>query len=199
MKEDLQPFLTYYINKYAQKSITYLELKATMTEYLVNKYGNVKANTILSLINWDAWIQQSGPAPVTIDFTTDSSRAMAKLANDYIAFKGLKSPTDFMQFNETDNINLKVIFLRGLVTQMPILTTNMLELMDSDLGLTYALNPEIGQRWFPLSIAMAFEPAFSYAENYVSRIGRQKYILPVYTALVQNGYRNLAYQWFNKY
>lgn len=29
-------------------------------------------------------------------------------------------------------------------------------------------------------------------------IGRQKYILPVYTALARNGYRNLAYQWYNE-
>ena len=68
--------------------------------------------------------------------------------------------------------------------------------IDLDLKVTSDLNPEIGQRWYPLSIAQDYRPAFDAAKSYVQRIGRQKYILPVYKALVQNGYRNLAYQWF---
>ena len=65
-----------------------------------------------------------------------------------------------------------------------------------DLKVTTDINPEIGQRWYPLSISQDYRPAFDAAKSYVQRIGRQKYILPVYKALVQNGYRNLAYQWF---
>ncbi len=38
--------------------------------------------------------------------------------------------------------------------------------------------------------------AFDAAKDYVQSIGRQKYILPVYSALVKNGYRSLAYKWF---
>lgn len=40
--------------------------------------------------------------------------------------------------------------------------------------------------------------AFPSAKIYAQTIGRQKYILPVYTALVRNGYRNLAYQWYSE-
>ena len=68
--------------------------------------------------------------------------------------------------------------------------------LDSDLNITLAANPEIGQRWFPLSIALKYNVALDAAHHYVSYQGRMKYILPVYTSLVQSGRRDLSYQWF---
>jgi hypothetical protein len=65
--------------------------------------------------------------------------------------------------------------------------------IDADLNCTIAKNPEIGQRWFPMSIQLRYEVAYDNAHAYVSRQGRMKYILPVYQALVQNGRRDLAY------
>ena len=41
-----------------------------------------------------------------------------------------------------------------------------------------------------------YDVGINAAHHYVSYQGRMKYILPVYTALVQNGRRDLAYQWF---
>jgi hypothetical protein len=61
--------------------------------------------------------------------------------------------------------------------------------LDADLNITLDPNPEIGQRWFPLAIALKYEDAYKQAHYYVSYQGRMKYILPVYSALVQNGRR----------
>jgi hypothetical protein len=43
---------------------------------------------------------------------------------------------------------------------------------------------------------MKYNVALDKANYYVSYQGRMKYILPVYQALVANGRRDLAYQWF---
>ena len=43
---------------------------------------------------------------------------------------------------------------------------------------------------------MKYETAYERAHHYVSYQGRMKYILPVYSTLVANGRRDLAYQWF---
>lgn len=59
-------------------------------------------------------------------------------------------------------------------------------------------NPEIRQRWFPLVIALDYQDAFPTIKAFVQSVGRQKYILPIYTALVKNGYRSQAYQWYNE-
>lgn len=74
----------------------------------------------------------------------------------------------------------------------------IMQRIDADLNVTLAENPEIGQRWFPLAISVSYEVVFPTAKKYVQTIGRQKYILPVYTALVRYGYRNIAYQWYNE-
>ena len=98
----------------------------------------------------------------------------------------------------TKNPNLKVVFLNKLTDLSDQVTYKTLAKIDKDLNVTHDLNPEIGQRWYPLAIQEDFQDAFPAIKHYVQTIGRQKYILPVYSALVQNGYRNLAYQWFNE-
>ena len=72
----------------------------------------------------------------------------------------------------------------------------MISKIDSDLNITNEINPEVGQRWFSLAIRANYRSAFNRAHQYVSTIGRQRYILPVYQALVKYGYRYLAYDWF---
>lgn len=69
--------------------------------------------------------------------------------------------------------------------------------MDADLVLTEEKNPEIGQRWLPLSIMMNYQPGFIKAKKFVAEYGRMKYILPVYQALVRSGNINSAVQWYN--
>ena len=70
--------------------------------------------------------------------------------------------------------------------------------IDADYNCTWDKNPEIGQRWLPLSIAVEFDAALPGAHDYVSKYGRMKYINPVYIALVKNGRRDLADQWFRE-
>ena len=71
-------------------------------------------------------------------------------------------------------------------------------MIDTDLKATTDLNPEIGQRWFPLCINIGYDGCLDSAHDFVGRIGRQKYIIPVYQSLVRSGKRNLAYQWFKE-
>jgi leukotriene-A4 hydrolase len=89
-----------------------------------------------------------------------------------------------------------VIFLNRLTDRVKDLSYKLLAKLDADLNITLAPNPEIGQRWFPLAIALKYTPAYDQAHYYVSYQGRMKYIIPVYQALVQNNRRDLAYQWF---
>ena len=97
---------------------------------------------------------------------------------------------------DTKDPQLQVIFLSRLSDRASEVSYKLMAKIDADLTVTNAKNPEIGQRWFPLAIQTKYEPAYPKAQYYVSYQGRMKYILPVYSALVQNGRRDLAYQWF---
>jgi hypothetical protein len=44
-----------------------------------------------------------------------------------------------------------------------------MERIDNDLKVTEDPNPEVNQRWFPLSIALGYLKAFDYAHAFISR------------------------------
>lgn len=118
------------------------------------------------------------------------------MADAYIALGGNGRPDNYTKYITTDDVQLQVIFLNRLTDRVADLSYKLLKKIDEDLNVTLAPNPEIGQRWFPLSIALKYDVALDAAHHYVSYQGRMKYILPVYQSLVQNGRRDLAYQWF---
>ncbi|TNV81734.1 hypothetical protein FGO68_gene11354 [Halteria grandinella] len=198
---DFQEFLGQYFNKYSYQSITFLETRLTFNDFVRAKYDSVKAEGIISRVNWVDWVQTPGPIPAgsKINFETDESRAFQKLADDYIALGGYSSPANIdIYIKEDKNVNLKVVFNNQILQRQGDMNYRILSRIDTDLSVTASENPEIGQRWFPLAIALNYDKAFDTAKHYVQSIGRQKYILPVYTALVRNGYRNKAYQWYNE-
>lgn len=86
--------------------------------------------------------------------------------------------------------------MNRLVSRQDEVSAALLSRVDADYNCTWDKNPEIGQRWLPLTIALDYEASYDGAKDYVSRYGRMKYINPVYIALVRNGRRDLADQWF---
>lgn len=78
------------------------------------------------------------------------------------------------------------------------MTLTLLERIDNDLKITVSIDPEINQRWFPLSIALGYQYAFEYAHKFISWQGRMKYLSPVYQTLWDYGYQTIAYAWFNE-
>jgi len=200
-ESDFQEFLGYYFNKYSLKSITFLETRLTFNDFVRGKYDKAHAEDIVSRVNWIDWVQTPGPIPSgsNINFETPESQVFTKLANDYISLGGFSSPANIDIYkNEVKDVNLKVVFNNQLLQRVNDMNYRIVSLVDKDLGVTNEQNTELGQRWFPLAIALQYTTAFPVIKKYVQSIGRQKYILPVYTALVRNNYRNYAYQWYNE-
>lgn len=190
--------LGFYLNKYRNQSVTYLEFRLTFNEWIRANYNPADAEAAISQVDWNAWVLSPGPNPVQLDFSSPSATEFANIAIDYINRNGDSSAVNFTDYKNTKNPNLKVVFLDTLVEMSDLVTPKILAKIDADLDVTHDINPEIGQRWFPLSIQFNYLDAIPSAKKYAQSIGRQKYILPVYNALVRNGMRNLAYQWFNE-
>jgi len=135
----------------------------------------------------------ANPSEANLDFSTDSGKSFENLADEYIALGGESSPDDYNLYLETTNPNLKVIFLNRLTEKTSDVTYKILAKVDADYNCTYDANPEIGQRWFPLTNAHSYSEALDSMHSYVSNQGRMKYINPVYQSLVDNGNRDTAY------
>jgi len=78
--------------------------------------------------------------------------------------------------------NEKVIFHTTLNTtegtNVAILTQ-----VDADYDCTNDMDPEVRQRWLPMGIYLAYEPAMDAAHTWVSEMGRNKYLDPIYQSL----------------
>jgi len=194
-KADFQQVIRAHINEHSQQSVTWRDFNETLTNWVKKNYAGSKGDDLLAKIDWQAWVYGPGPNPTNagIDFTTAGAMAFEALADQYITLGGNASPSNFSAYLNTDDSQLQVIFLNRLMARIGDLSYKIMARIDADLNCTIAKNPEIGQRWFPMSIQLRYEVAYDNAHAYVSRQGRMKYILPVYQALVQNGRRDLAY------
>lgn len=149
---DFQTMLGFYLNKYRGMSITYLEFRLTFNEWIRTNYPAADADAAISKVDWDAWVLAPGDNPVRLDFSTASATEFANMALDYITKKGDASADKYQDYLTTKNQNLKVVFLDQLVSSAASVTPKILAKVDSDLNVTLAPNPELGQRWFPLAI-----------------------------------------------
>jgi len=52
-------------------------------------------------------------------------------------------------------------------------------------------------RWYPTCLYLNYTDAYTPAYNWISSMGRSKYLNPVYQSLVQSGQHETAVQWNN--
>lgn len=72
-------------------------------------------------------------------------------------------------------------FLRGLP---PTLTTDDLARLDAAFHFTTSGNAELLAAWFPLALRAGYAPADAALENFLRHVGRRKFLVPLYRALL---------------
>ena len=60
-------------------------------------------------------------------------------------------------------------------------------------------NSEIADLWYVLAIDAKYKTAYGAMEQFLSRVGRQKFLQPLYKELMTTGQQLLAKEWFGKY
>lgn len=195
-EDNFQQFLRIYFNKYAQQSITSIEVRETWEQFIRDNFIGAEVNRILSSVDWEEWLYKT-TFPVDFDFTTDLSREAVTLAENYIKLGGASTPDDRDKYDKFDS-NLKTIFYSTLLSQNTTVTLDILKKIDEDLGATADPNPEVKQRWLPLCLMLKYDVAYDSAHTFISSQGRLKYLTPVYQALEWTGQHDLAAEWFNE-
>ena len=121
------------------------------------------------------------------------------MADEYVQLEGKASPFNLQGFNKWTP-NQQVLFVNRLQSYQNknYMNINILARIDFDLNISNTIQPEVMQRWFPLGIQNDYKPVFEPAHAFVNKVGRMKYLNPIYETMCQNGYRELAYKWFNE-
>jgi leukotriene-A4 hydrolase len=73
-----------------------------------------------------------------------------------------------------------------LIAKLPKeLNTEELDRLDRDLGLSQTGNNEVLFAWLELALTDRYEPAVPVAEQFLARVGRRKFVLPLFEVLMK--------------
>jgi leukotriene-A4 hydrolase len=172
-RENFDQFLLGYFEKFAFKSITTDQFVSYLEQTLLKEYS-----AKLSKQRIEQWIFQPGipegaPVPESDAFSVvDQARA------NWLAGK--------IQATEIDSQKWVVHQWLYFLNNMPEkLSQEQLADLDNTFALTNSKNNEIAHSWLLISVNNWYQPAFKRLHNYLTSIGRNKLVKPLYKALSQ--------------
>ena len=110
---------------------------------------------------------------------------------------GSGSPANFSNYQNYYS-SLQQIFLSRLLTRQSDVTVAIMTLIDKDLDITNTMDPECKHLWFPLGIMLGYAPTTEAAHTFISSMGRMKYLMPIYQALLDSNQKDVAVKWYNE-
>jgi leukotriene A-4 hydrolase/aminopeptidase len=182
-------FIKNYFLDFAFQSID----TGTFEKYLIN-YLNKHALKWRSKIDLDTWLYSEGlPDLDSLSIAPIVKKRWAKNPLPHNFTVGAIESYKNCSYQE------KVIFLQSL--QNTELSENDLILMDQVLELSSEPNMEIKFSWLLLTLKNDYKPIYPIVEKFLSSVGRRKFVLPIYKALLNgsNETKELGYKYFSQF
>jgi len=180
-REKFDAFVKRYIEKFSFTSITTADFEAFL---------NAELPGLAEKIDTRQWIHQAGLPDNAPVFSSDRLVMLEELGKGWsdgarpdVATAKTWSPDDWQ------------IFLQSLPRTMPEADCAWL---NDNFNLNGQGNAEILSNWLVIAAGSGYEPAFATIGAFLSRVGRMKYLKPLYTALyAHDGTRELAREIFS--
>jgi leukotriene-A4 hydrolase len=172
-RERFDQFLKGYFERFAFQSITTDDFIAHLKKNLFDPNPQLAAKIPLEEWIYKPGLPASAPKP--------QSDAFAKVESQAKEWLDGKTPAAKLQTKQWSTQEW-LHFLRFLPQQ---LTAKQLKELDQAFGLTKIGNAEIAHQWLLISIRNNYETAYPRLEEYLTTIGRQKLIKPLYEELVK--------------
>ncbi|WP_444926512.1 M1 family metallopeptidase [Microbulbifer sp. TRSA002] len=185
-REAFDRFLMEYFNHFSFQSITTEDFVKYLDKTLLVEHADkLDRDRILQWI-FDPGIPEGAPHPKSDAFTKlDPVRQQwldGKLVAKDIDTKGWT----FHQWK---------YFLDGMPEK---LTEAQLKELDGAFGLTESRNNEVAFSWLMIAVRNDYEPAFERLENFLTSIGRNKFLRPLYRNMVETGKKDVAARIFER-
>jgi leukotriene-A4 hydrolase len=167
----LDAFITEYFARFAFQSMTTDHFAAYLTQVLLTPAE-------ASQLNLPAWLDGPGlppgaPVAQSARFAV-VEEALAQLATSATPASMQPTTTEWSS-QEWEH------FLRGLP---PTLSAAALAGLDATFHFTTSGNAELLAAWFPLALRARYAPADVPLENFLRHVGRRKFLVPLYRALL---------------
>lgn len=179
-------FLKAYFNRHAFKSITTEGFLADLHQELSDKDSTLEKK--VEIRNWVYGPGIPGNAP-----RADTAR-FAAVNRQREAFLAGSTAGSLQTGNWTTHEWLH--FLRKMPQP---LTPNQMAQLDAAFHFTTSGNSEIADLWYERAIRSGYKPAYGPMEQFLSKVGRQKFLAPLYTALMESSQEAEAKRLFDRY
>ncbi|NCX94898.1 MAG: M1 family peptidase [Chitinophagia bacterium] len=180
-------FLFHYFNGNAFKTMNTEKFMQYLYKDLLHD-----DSALIKAINPTAWVYGPGIPP---NCPRAGNERFARVDSERNKFLSGASPNTLNDQKWTTHEWLH--FLRKMPDS---LTVKHLTALDGAFAFTKQTNAEIADLWFTLAVAHNYQPAYPAMEAFISRVGRRKFLLPIYEALVKTPEgKQTAQKWFGAY
>lgn len=172
-RANFDQFLLAYFEKFAFKSITTDQFVSYLEQTLLKEHSDKLSKQRIEQWIFQAGIPDDAPVPESDAFSVVDQERAAWLAGS-------------IQANEIDSENWVVHQWLYFLNNMPEkLSQGQLADLDKAFALTASKNNEIAHSWLLISVNNWYQPAFKRLHEYLTSIGRNKLVKPLYKALSQ--------------
>ena len=169
-REKLRQFLAGYFDHFAFRSITTAEFEAYLKMTL---FPGMEVP-----LNLQAWLHEPGLPTNVPRFESPRFEMITKTAQDWLAGAPLPLAEETQEWSTLEWLQ----FLRSLPRD---LSSERLAQLDRAYGFTKTGNAEVACQWFQMAIRAGYAPSVEPLEAYLRSVGRRKFIVPLYKALMQ--------------
>ncbi|MCQ3829043.1 M1 family metallopeptidase [Microbulbifer elongatus] len=185
-RENFDKFLMEYFNHFAFQSITTEDFVKYLDETLLKQYPDKLDRARIQEWIFEPGIPEGAPQP-TSDAFTKLDPIREKWLNGEM--KASDIDTEGWTFHQWK------YFLDGMPEK---LSEDQLQELDETFDLTQSKNNEIAFSWLMIAVRNDYEPANTRLEDFLTSIGRNKFLRPLYRNLVENGKIDEAKRIFEK-
>jgi leukotriene-A4 hydrolase len=185
-REKWDSFLKQYFKEHMFRTITTEQFLRYLDQHLIK--GD---SSLYKKLDINAWVYGPG-------IPANAPRA------DMERFEKVNAQRDlFLKNNTTKELQTAdwtthewLHFLRKMPKPLSL---QQMQSLDAAFHFTDARNSEIADLWFIMSVAAEYKTAYPAMDQFLSVTGRQKFILPLYEAMIQSGKTEMAKGIYTKY
>ncbi|MCC5919792.1 MAG: M1 family metallopeptidase [Cyclobacteriaceae bacterium] len=132
------------------------------------------------------WIFQPG---MPEDLPMPESALFQEVEQKTAAFLAGALPED--QLVLKDKSTHEILHFLQLVTENQV-SLDKLQKLDKEYNFSQSTNAEIQTLWYVIAIREDYQEAFPYMADFLKKVGRRKFLMPIYEALVEQDKKELA-------
>ncbi|MCX2781989.1 M1 family metallopeptidase [Microbulbifer thermotolerans] len=179
-RENFDRFLLDYFNHFSFQSITTEDFLAYLEKTLLKQYPDKLDAARVRQWIYEPGIPEGAPHPMS-----DAFSKLDPVRQQWLDGKIRAGDIDTQGWT----FHQWKYFLDGMPEK---LSAEQLKELDAAFGLTESKNNEVAFSWLMIAVRNDYQPAYARLESFLTGIGRNKFVRPLYRAMVETGKKDEA-------